>query len=392
MIPQDSSEYRAYVIRRAVAMSKLFSLKANPAKIDDMILKFRLKPFQIRFYKEAWAILEELYPGNGDIHFELQPTFRHHTNSYGSNHARDFFLFKKFEIHKMYIVVRFPLIPITNSKNYKHIIRDLFIRMPVDLMVHPARLTFDTIQGSRATVTTAEAVSGYRHSHLGSYSFLGPEDQCDYGNFCTGSGQDIDINRMVLNTGYDANMFRLMLMQFKTFAEWESIEGTPYKRLEEIALKDTRYDAISSSALLRSYLNRIIGEHIARGRDIDINWKLSRGVYSIVNDEKFDDMLRVLEETDPSIYYFRDTDGSWYKKARVSPQLLAPTTTWMPFRGERIVFKVIPLPEQEDESIVRKQFINQSIKDYVRTELEAKANIIKTRQVGIDKLNSLAYT
>lgn len=123
-----------------------------------------------------------------------------------------------------HIIIHFPEVKITNGHR-EHLIRNMFVR----LFVKPNGTVFTHMQGIRTTLTEAELMSHYVHSHLPRFEGR----VMKYHNFCLGVGE---INQVlaILNTKFTSANFMMLLMHIKNFLEWESKEGHPYMFLENV--------------------------------------------------------------------------------------------------------------------------------------------------------------
>ena len=89
--------------------------------------------------------------------------------------------------------IHFPLIEITNSRNLKHIIKDLYVRFQFR-----SNGELYEIDGTRATFNQAEFESGYAHSHLSSLVV----SDAAWGGFCFG-------NESINNGSYDSFKYNI---------------------------------------------------------------------------------------------------------------------------------------------------------------------------------------
>jgi hypothetical protein len=126
------------------------------------------------------------------------------------------------DVFRYKVVIYFPEITLSNMNRNSHTIKDLYfsVLFKTDLKVE------GTIRGMRTTFTRDEWVSQYTHSHLSGLCTT-------FRDFCTGTGP---INQVIsiLKTEYDEINFEMFCYHIKTFLEYESIEGTPFKYLEQI--------------------------------------------------------------------------------------------------------------------------------------------------------------
>jgi len=126
------------------------------------------------------------------------------------------------------IIIYFPHVRITNGKrNQSHDIYDIFVKLDVKFITSKNGVNVD-MYGKRMSYTLDELKSSYCHSHL---SFNG----CEWGNFCLGSSQFAIIKRnMYIDEGNTNTNWKLMFYSIPKYLEWESIEGGPYRLIEQI--------------------------------------------------------------------------------------------------------------------------------------------------------------
>ena len=378
----NERDYLDSITNRAVTLSKTFSKNFKIENVDRLAVKGRLKSQDIAFIKEVWNILEELYPGNGDIHFELEPKYKTYTNSYGSNHVKNFKLFDKFDISYIYLVIRFPEIEITNSKKHTLLLRDLYTRIPVKLGNARVRYTFQQIQGTRITLSMLEYTHNYGHSHLSIIDYKLPQNRGHFLNFCTGEG-DINHSRGLLNCisdSFDYDMLRLHLLQVDPFLKWESIAGIPYFRMNNLITKDYVYPNIDI-AMLENYYRKVIQ---SLRRDTTLNWKFTGGKYCIIDNEKFENIFRIPELVSHMVN--RDESDNYYQETPSSITDVGVQPEWIPFRNEKIHFKVEGTIKKSGPQDLK--YINPKIKFYVKSRLEYKANKKILTSSGISRSNT----
>ena len=128
------------------------------------------------------------------------------------------------------ITVYYPEVEIENEHGRKHTIKDVFLRTIVNANGSMGGV-FSMV---RSTLTPAEAMVGYEHSHkmrLGrnSYSISTPS----FNNMCTGEGP---INRTMsfLNREFSEEKWMLYCYELDKYIHTESISGGPYIRMEQI--------------------------------------------------------------------------------------------------------------------------------------------------------------
>lgn len=122
------------------------------------------------------------------------------------------------------ILVHYPEINITNSRNSKHMIRDLFVKFNFisNLMYMNAP------SGRRLTKTIDELNYNYNHSHLST------GNAASWQTFCFG---DTSITKAIENlrsTEITEDLLTGFLLHFESYLQWESLEGGPYCHIAEI--------------------------------------------------------------------------------------------------------------------------------------------------------------
>lgn len=135
------------------------------------------------------------------------------------------------------LMLRWPFLEMNNKYGKKHSIKDMLVGLPFEVgslsEITNASAFGGGINGGRGTVSLAEQVSGYRHSHL--------RRRKDYMSvFCTGV-DDINVSwtdlKMMNVEQEDFDMkLEAFLHQLTAFLRYESIEGTPYVRFSNISL------------------------------------------------------------------------------------------------------------------------------------------------------------
>lgn len=147
------------------------------------------------------------------------------------------------------IIIHFPTIDMTNSRNEKHTIHDMYVSFSIDNVVSEDSVMVVKVDMSaiRTTFTLAEVKTNFMHSHINSGSFL------TWSPFCMGSGTPFAI--MVMNISYvpTRDNWELLFLSLERFLAWESIEGTPYMSMRYIKI-----GAVNDNVALEDELNRMM--------------------------------------------------------------------------------------------------------------------------------------
>lgn len=384
MIFVQSLHYR-WAQNNAARFTKYFNLQYDRSRlIENLKRKERLPPKYMQLIEDAWNLLESIYPGRGDIQFVLEPKYKMHRNTYGINSQLEFYLFNRLEITRVYIIIHFPEITISNSSDEQLTIKNLYVRVPIELdYSEEQNIIFSTIQGTRSTMSPAEVFSVYQHSHLQGVDVKYGYDM-DFQDFCTGSA-DINIITAELNSGYDVDILESLLYQIDTLIRWESLEGTPYRYIRNVSSKDYRISdcsdttTIESSRLFMSNLRSFSSDF-----SLNLQWRFQDGKYAIVDNEQFEECFRLLLHrlmTDITIFYYKDERGEYYKSSRISDSLFRDSNNWIPFRRNKIRFKV----EGEYRPPNGNKYIHPKIKNHVKQLLEQHVNLAKVREAAFNQ-------
>lgn len=127
------------------------------------------------------------------------------------------------------IIVHFPKITISNKNKSTHEINDMFVRFGFTSNLKNMMVP----RATRTTRSIDEVIVGYIHSHL-STVYHG------YGDFCFGDTaiartlEDLRVSEITKDklTGF--------LLQFDDYIHWESLEGGPYFKIEDLGKPDLR--------------------------------------------------------------------------------------------------------------------------------------------------------
>jgi hypothetical protein len=320
-------------------------------------------------------ILEEFYPGHWDIHTQITTDYANYKLPNGklSRKPTRTTIFQP--------VVHFPDIILKNSQRKSQRLLDLFLRFNVEHRPDYGdnRFTFGHMYGMRATLSDLEYAAGYNHSH-----FQGQAKEFKFSRCCTGSGE---VNKLfaLLNHKFDDDDFRLLMLQLKTYASWESLEGHPYKKIENIFPKEKGVQSRLTQEDIEVYTEAILN-HLQRNH-VKLDWQLVAEVPKIVSnknldaalkylgpeltayDEEIVGLIQVMDESLRMAYYQAVLpDNSPKKKPR-------KVKGFIPFRGKEFPFAVLP-PENTPgakQKIYTQFFINSAIKQNVIGKLEKRA-------------------
>lgn len=163
---------------------------------------------ELTFVQMIQGVLEDVHPGHFEI-LKYQSNPEGVLESYLRRAPKDTMSFN--------ILIHYPEIEITNSYDYKHTIKDLYI------MISVSNGFLDEPRGFRATRSNREVANNYVHSHLKYRSDPG------FFKFCIGdTGPFYDLCNKIQQSKTDEISFKFYLLMLTSFLKWESIEGGPH--------------------------------------------------------------------------------------------------------------------------------------------------------------------
>jgi hypothetical protein len=195
-----------------------------------------MNPLWITLLPQIISCLEDIYPGNWDLAVECRTTVEtvKKTNLVGYKYE----VLERRQVNiQFHPVIYFDELHITNSNGNEHVIRDLYVRIHMD--INEGQLSMLNLSGTRGTVTIAEWINNYFHSHISWYKDSDDPDrpyhnyQNEWCNFCLGEGH---IRDMMVDIGndFDCDLFQMILIHIKDMMEWESLEGVPYRNIDKL--------------------------------------------------------------------------------------------------------------------------------------------------------------
>lgn len=136
-----------------------------------------------------------------------------------------------------FIHILYPKIEINNSRGENHTIRDLVVQISLEISEDNKIRIKTNLKGTRLTVSKAEFLSGYQHSHLFSTDYSDYKfDLQNSGDFCLGRNEVPEV-MFVFNDTQDLGTFELLLLTINNMMNWESLEGVPYQYIRNISIR-----------------------------------------------------------------------------------------------------------------------------------------------------------
>ena len=131
-----------------------------------------------------------------------------------------------------FILVHFPHVRITNEYDRFVDINHLYAKVKV---FHDGSMN-GCFTLNRAEYTYLHISNNYMHSHVGNIPI---SDFTQFQTPCTGIGP-INDTMSNLNKEFDSDIWKLFCLELSKYVEVESIEGTPYHRLESLGTLNMR--------------------------------------------------------------------------------------------------------------------------------------------------------
>lgn len=162
------------------------------------------------------------------------------------------------------LILHYSVINIINEFDENHQIKGLYIK------ISGYKNDRKDFQGIRGTLSYAEYISGYSHSHLNSFSFS------NFNHFCLGTSElQMLLHEDIFQSEEYLKYFCIVL---ENYLSWESIEGTPYIRLSTI----NPFGSLSNISIYDTYIDSFKPK--VDKLDVNIN-------FNIKNIEEIEDNL-----------------------------------------------------------------------------------------------------
>jgi hypothetical protein len=145
-------------------------------------------------------------------------------------------------VSEVFLYLKFPNVTIKNSIEQEHLIEDLVVRLKIshDLTRIDDPKVFwmqKSLYMMRLTTNPIDACAGYAHSHLGN-------DGRSFSDCCIGDmnlfntiGEEFSLFRSSTPTPISELEFESVLLGVHDFVYWESLEGGPHIKMENIVEK-----------------------------------------------------------------------------------------------------------------------------------------------------------
>lgn len=288
---------------------------------------------------------------------------------------------------KSLLLIHFPEITIRNRQNNTHKIMDLYMKFEYNFVYRML-----TMNGIRATKTYGEYAAGYNHSHMN------VSQACDSGTnlrCCLGSTDYATLTTQ-MHHNYDPNQNVLFYQQLGDYLAWESLDGGPYMRINDIGSKS--YSTLSrnylnGNTLLRAYNDFLI--KFPKGYNIQLEDNGAYYNFKVIKDEQFKDMVtKVCPEEHKQLYdtlqkkqYIDNSNNQSSRGIQQMNEGFKRTNKLFTFKGQPIYFQIHDPnagAKVENPNVVK--VAPQQMIDWIAQQLEQKINVYYIQEFAKDFL------
>ena len=242
------------------------------------------------------------------------------------------------------VYIWFPKETISNAKDQNHTIYDLYIEVKF------LDSSFVDMRTIRTSFTLAELYSGYSHSHSPSKPYVHTNTTTvrtyTGGRFCClGTGP---LSQLIGKT-VDSNALMSLCIYIEKWVRWESLEGGPYSRMEQIGNVGLKTPVFPPS--LPSLKNLLESCYIPKSLIQNLNWSVVKKEYKILNPIEYF-MLGIIIPSEKCDTYRLYPSGTIGPNVDIYASLIAAVKLWdllhtgFWFKGAEIPMKIIDVVEQ----------------------------------------------
>jgi hypothetical protein len=256
-----------------------------------------------------------------------------------------------------YLIIHFPTINITNREQEKHTLHDFYIKFEF------SEVCLRSALGMRATTCEGEHYQTYIHSHVQS-GWRG-----DFNSFCF--GEILSELYIELKDSFNEEKFELFLASLDEYLEWESIAGTPYRRIRDISKNFSLPRVTNSSNPTQKELKLVASTEKPLGLKLEshspFNFSTNIDYHTLhlaVQDLKFEDFRYVYEKD--GIYY------AYTKPVENSTELNKIKTgeSTLMFKGSYVPLNTITYTQEFSnlKKVINPYFLTK-LKQYIEQEI-----------------------
>jgi hypothetical protein len=275
--------------------------------------------------------------------------------------------------------VRFPQIEVKNRYRHTHIIKDVFIRFHVKYSSKKLIKVTD-LQGARASMSFLEYTTGYKHSHFST----GYNTRYPYNSMCMGKSPLGEVlAELKAEEKIDFDKFEIFLLELENYLGWESIDGGPYMRMEDIKSRDTASTpSLSSIQIADEYTN-----FLYHCKNLNLENKGKNIKYFQIIPDFLDTYQNMLYPILIDKVTKRPISTSNIINQQSTIENFNNKQTLLYFKGKDVPITMYPVPQQAITKEYLKR-INQQAYDYIVDKLNIKINKFFAYKEWEEKINN----
>ena len=337
-------------------------------------------------------VLDDVHKENWDFHF------RGYTYDSGKI------------IFTLFVVIHYPEFEITNSKNEKHTIKDMFVSFDINRSKYYESYEskednyiwfFKNIKGTRTTFSYKEIISDYAHSHMSWFlDSIETYNVLSLHPFCFGYNSDIQKQQNALMVEYTPESFEFFLLLIDSFLKWESLKGTPYRKISNINFVSSnakRAETLTENDMLNCYIK--IRKHI---KVLDVDFVFNINKYIIKENDKFNTFIKNIIINDvpdllSSSLAIKTSKGYYLYAKTKSKKSIKDAYTFpnggVPYfylRDKKITFKVNFDGEYEIPKL-ENYIVHTQLLKFIKNEIEKELYENSIKQSTIERYNKGNY-
>lgn len=266
------------------------------------------------------------------------------------------------------IIVLFHQIEVKNSLDIRHTMSDVYLKIILYYSNVNNKILFSLNNFSlyRGKYFKEELNIQYMFSHISGVS--GSEKFQD--SWCLGN---TEFKKYVNNLKYGVNILDIVfiILQFKAYLSWESIEGTPYKYLVNLKPFDKLNIELNSKNV---DFNKIYKRVLKRLGKFKYSIGLDNNNYTITLDESSVDKIKEIASTLYPEYCYYLIDGKSVEIEELDVDINRFSFSEYYFKGNKIIPEIIPNKKTlESLETIKTQFkksIHVTISDFIVSKIQ----------------------
>lgn len=206
-----------------------------------------------------------------------------------------------------YVIVHFPEVEISNSMEQSHTMRDIYLKFEI----YSCRVCLKQLL--RATLTDVEIRNNYTFSHVNNQ-----DEVFDWstGSFCFGETAISNLRDELNSRTKIVKNLRFFLEAIKEYLSWESLEGTPYRSINNVICDENLW--INTSGEEEYDIDGGVSVVINNIQDFTYTFEYSENqYYTQLSDTTTEEIANILEQKYPE-QLLPSLDGKSVRKNEVS--------------------------------------------------------------------------